>query len=291
VNDEGNEMTKPAHHTAVLDGVRVHYVTAGSGDPVYLLHGWPQTCHEWAKLFPLLADRYTLVAPDLRGMGHSGRPEGGYDCRTLGDDVHRLSSALGHDEIHVVAHDFGVLAGYGLAAQHPERVRTFAALEFLLPGTGVMEEWWQPKPEGNFIWHMAFQSLPDIPVTLIQGREEVYLKYFFSNFAYDPTAIGPDDVARYVSALQQSGALRSSLGLYRAWFESGEQVAELARQPLTMPVLALGGEACMGDMATVCFEKVAKNVSGGTLEKAGHWIPDEAPEALAAKLEELFASV
>jgi pimeloyl-ACP methyl ester carboxylesterase len=284
-------MMKPTHHTAVLDGQRVHYVTAGTGDPVYLLHGWPQTAHEWAKLFPLLMDRYTLVAPDLRGMGHSGRPESGYDCRTLGDDVYKLSSALGHEEIHVVGHDFGVLAAYGLAAQHPERVRTFAALEFLLPGTGMMEEWWQPKPGGNFLWHMAFQSLPDMPTSLIQGREEMYLKYFFSTFAYDPSAITSDDLARYVSALQQSGGLRSSLGLYRAWFESGDQVAELAQEPLTMPVLALGGEACMADMAKVGMEKVAENVCGGTLPRAGHWIPEEAPAALAVKLEELFASV
>ena len=86
------------------------YVTAGSGDPVYLLHGWPQNSHEWAKLVPLLSDRYTIVAPDLRGMGYSGRPDSGYDARTLGDDVHRLSSALGHDQIHVVGHDFGALA-------------------------------------------------------------------------------------------------------------------------------------------------------------------------------------
>jgi len=223
-------------------------------------------------------------------MGYSGRPESGYDTRTLGQDVYRLSSALGHDSIHVVGHDFGALAAYGLAAQYPQRVRTLAAVEFLLPGLGVMEEWMQPKPGGNFIWHMAFHSVPDIPLALLQNREELYLRYFFSTFAYDPSAIGQNDIDHYVAALRQAGALRASLELYKAWYASGDQVRELAHNPLTMPVLALGGEACMGDMAKACFEKVAKHVSGGTVEKAGHWIPEEAPERLAELLRTHFAA-
>ena len=206
-------MTTLSHHTVMVEGLRVHYAIGGEGPPVVLLHGWPQTLHEWRHVMPLLAERHTVIAPDLRGHGFSGRPGTGYDANQLGDDVHGLVRALDLGPVAVVGHDFGAVAGYTFAARHREAVTHLAFLEMVLPGLGIMEGAMSPQPQGQFLWHMGFQSVPDIPFTLINGHEREYLQWFFQYYAYDPTAITAEDLDHYTAAITQVGALRAGLEL------------------------------------------------------------------------------
>jgi pimeloyl-ACP methyl ester carboxylesterase len=236
------------HHTAQVGDERVHYMIGGEGDPVVLLHGWPQTSAAWSTIMPGLTDQYTVIAPDLRGMGATSKAFGGYDTDNVAEDVHGLVESLGFKEILLVGHDWGAAVAYAYAAQHRDEVRRLAIFEMVLPGFGIMEQAMVPAANGNFLWHMGFQSVPDIPEVLMRGREDDYLNNMFQHYAYDPDAVRPDRMQQYVAAMKHVGALRAGLGYYRDYFVSAEQNRQHGKVKLTMPVLAMGGEACLGPM-------------------------------------------
>lgn len=277
-----------AHHTATVNGVRLHYVTAGRGEPLVLLHGLPQTWYEWRRVMPRLAEHYTLIVPDLRGAGFSAKPDTGYDTNNLAEDIHELVEQLGYEQIFLVGHDWGGAVAYSYAAQHREEVRRLAILEMVLPGFGIIEGAMVPQEGGEFLWHMGFQSVPDIPQALIQGRERTYFGFWFQHYAYDPTAVGPEEIDEYMRAVTQVGALRSHLEYYKSFFLDAKQNAEHAKTKLEMPVLALAGEACLGDLTRQCLEETAEDVRGGVIERCGHWVAEERPEYLTERLLAFF---
>ncbi len=279
------------HHTAHLNGIKQHYVKAGSGPAVMLLHGWPQTWYEWRHVIARLADTFTVVAPDLRGFGYSSKPTSGYDAETIAGDLAALTDHLGLKNVTVVGHDWGAVFGYVYAAMHPEQVSALGIVEMVLCGVGVMEQAMAPAPRGNFLWHMGFQSVPDLPELLIQGKERPYLQWFFEHFAYDPSAIGPADVDVYVDAITQVGGLRGGLAVYQDYFTSAEQVGKHAKKPLTIPVRAFGGEACLGGLTMTSVKSVAPEVRGGVIERSGHWAAEERPDFVADMIRELVAAV
>jgi pimeloyl-ACP methyl ester carboxylesterase len=278
------------HHTAQVNGTRLHYVTAGEGPPVMLLHGWPQTWYEWRHVIGLLASDHRVVAPDLRGFGYSAKPSAGYDAVTMAADLAALSDHLGLRDVTVIGHDWGAVFGYVYAARTPEQVRALGIVEMALPGVGVMEQAIAPAPHGNFLWHMGFQSVPDLPELLIAGKEKPYLRWFFEHFAYDPGAITAADLDEYVDAITQVGALRAGLAVYQDFFASADQVTELAKTPLEIPVRAYGGEACLGGLTLTSVQAVAPAASGGVIERCGHWAAEERPEFVAGIVRELAAS-
>jgi pimeloyl-ACP methyl ester carboxylesterase len=271
-----------AHHTAQLNGTKLHYVTAGEGPAVMLLHGWPQTWYEWRHVIDLLADDYQVVAPDFRGFGYSGKPAAGYDAATMAADLAALSSHLGLTDVTVIGHDWGAVFGYVYAATSPDQVSALGIVEMALPGVGVMEQAIAPAPQGNFLWHMGFQSVPDLPELLIAGKERPYLRWFFEHFAYDPSAITAADLDEYVSAITQVGALRAGLAVYQDFFTSADQVSELAKTPLEIPVRAYGGEACLGGLTLASVQAVAPGATGGVIERCGHWAAEERPDVVAS---------
>jgi pimeloyl-ACP methyl ester carboxylesterase len=279
-----------AHHTAQVNGTRLHYVTAGDGPPVMLLHGWPQTWHEWRHVMDLLADDFTVVAPDLRGFGYSAKPAQGYDAATMAADLAALSEHLGLRDVTVVGHDWGAVFGYVYAATSPDQVRALGIVEMALPGVGVMEQAMGPQPGGNFLWHMGFQSVPDVPELLLAGKERPYLRWFFEHFAYDPSAITAADLDEYVDAISQVGALRAGLAVYQDFFVSADQVAAHAKTPLTIPVRAYGGEACLGGLTLASVQAVAPGATGGVIERCGHWAAEERPDFVAGVIRELAAT-
>jgi pimeloyl-ACP methyl ester carboxylesterase len=279
-----------AHHTAQVNGTRLHYVTAGDGPPVMLLHGWPQTWHEWRHVMDLLADDFTVVAPDLRGFGYSAKPAQGYDAATMAADLAALSEHLGLRDVTVVGHDWGAVFGYVYAATSPDQVRALGIVEMALPGVGVMEQAMGPQPGGNFLWHMGFQSVPDVPELLLAGKERPYLRWFFEHFAYDPSAITAADLDEYVDAITQVGALRAGLAVYQDFFVSADQVAAHAKTPLTIPVRAYGGEACLGGLTLASVQAVAPGAAGGVIERCGHWAAEERPDFVAGVIRELAAA-
>lgn len=276
------------HHTADVGGTRLHYVTSGSGPAVLLLHGWPQTWFEWRRVAELLPG-HTVVMPDLRGFGYSARPAAGYDARTMADDVRNLVAALGLGDVTIVGHDWGAVFGYVYAATHPDEVAALGVVEMVLPGVGMMEQAMVPQPNGQFLWHMAFQTVPDIPELLVQGNERTYLRWFFEHFAYDPSAISAADLDEYVAAITQVGALRAGLAVYQSFFATAEQVATLAETPLEIPVVAYGGEACLGELTLASVRAVAPDAEGGVIPRCGHWAPEERPEFVAELVRELAA--
>ena len=276
------------HHTSVANGVRLHYVTAGAGDPVVLLHGWPQTWRTWKDVIPVLAEQFTVIAPDLRGLGASAKPDRGYDTNTVAADIHELVQQLGHERVFLAGHDWGAATAYAYAGQFRDDVRRLAIFEMVLPGFGLMEGAMAPQPAGQFLWHMGFQSVPDIPFALVQGREDLYLRWFFDFYAYDPSAVSGEGCDEYVRAMTHVGALRAGLEYYKSYFASAEQNKEHAKRKLDIPVAAWAGEACLGPLTKQCMELAAHDVRGGVIERCGHWIGEERPDFVAEQLLEFF---
>ena len=237
-----------------------------------------------------LATDYTVIAPDLRGLGMSGKAETGYDTNNVADDIHELVGLLGHERILLAGHDWGAATAYAYAAQFRDEVERLAIFEMVLPGFGLMEGAMTPQPGGNFLWHMGFQSVPDVPLALIEGREEAYLRIFFEHYAYNPAALDAETTAEYVRAMTYPGALRAGLGYYTAFWDSAAQNQEHAKRPLEMPVLAWGGEACLGELTKQCLEMAATDVEGGVIERCGHWVGEERPDFVADQLVAFFGA-
>jgi pimeloyl-ACP methyl ester carboxylesterase len=277
----GTEFT---HQTATVNGIDLHYVRGGQGEPVILLHGFPQTWYEWRKVMPVLAQHYTVIAPDLRGFGDSSKPESGYDPATVAEDIYQLSSHLKFQEVNLVAHDIAGTAAYAYAAKYPGAVRRLVMLESSVPGFDAPDAMMRTSR----IWHMGFHQEPNLPETLITGRERPYLQYFFTKYAYDKIAVDEEELNEYVHHLEAPGALRAALAYYRAFPQAIEQSKHYANVKLEMPVLALGGESVMGDLAVKSLQQVAVNVQGGVIPHCGHWIASERPDYLVEQLLSFF---
>lgn len=276
------------HHTAPIKDIKLHYVRAGQGDPVVLLHGWPQNWACWKHVIPGLGRTNTVIAPDLRGLGASSKADSGYDTDNLADDIRELVRHLGFETIRLAGHDWGAAVAYSYAAQFRDEVTKLAIFEMVMPGFGIMEQAMVPQTGGNFLWHMAFQSIPDIPFALIQGREDIYLRWFFQHYAYDPSAISIEETDEYVRAMRHIGALRAGLEIYKSYFVSAQQNERHRMSKLTIPVMAWAGAACLGPLTKQCMELAADDVAGGVIERCGHWVGEERPAFILDQLEAFF---
>jgi len=279
------------HHYAEVGEVMLHYVTLGSGPPVVLLHGWPQTWYEWRLVMPRLAERFTVIAPDLRGLGDSSRPLTGYDKRTVANDVWRLvTETLRHRTFHLVGHDWGGPTAYALAATHPEAVTKLAIVDVVIPGDGG------DFSQGGRRWHHQFHITPDLPEALVTGRERIYLQWFYQTFAYKPGAIDEAALDEFVRTYSQPGALRAGFNYYRAMAEDAKvNAAQLATGfRLPMPVLGVGGAISYphgrgrGADVEASMRRVATDVRGAVIPECGHFVPEEAPETLSRLLLEFL---
>ena len=275
------------HAFADLGDVRLHYVTAGSGFPVVLLHGWPQSWHEWRHIVPGLSERFRVIAPDLRGLGDSSRPAAGYDKKTIGNDIWRLvHDVLGISEFYLAGHDWGGPTAYAVAAAHPEAVRKLAILDVTIPGDG------SPNiSQGGRRWHHAFHQTLDLPEALVTGREDIYFRWFYSNYGARPDALSEADIAEYLRTYRQPGALRAGFSYYRAIPQDiADNATTAATFKLPMPVLALGGDGSWGRGTEVVesLRRLAVDVQGGVVENCGHWMPEEQPAELLRRLLAFF---
>ena len=277
-----------AHSTFDSGDVVLHFVRAGEGDAVVLLHGWPQTWYAWHKIIPSLAQRYSVIAPDLRGLGDSSRPSGGYDKATIAQDIAKLLHGhLGLDRYFLVGHDWGGPVAFCLAATYPDAVRKLVMLDTAVPGDG----------SGTFSqhgrrWHHAFHQTLDLPEALVAGREDIYLGWFYRHYGYQPGAIGPEAIEEYLRTYRQEGAIRAGFAYYRALDQDvAHNQSLLARGKLKMPVLALGGGKAFGRGPDTfdSLQRVALDVRGGVIEDCGHWMPEEKPEQIAKALLDFFA--
>jgi pimeloyl-ACP methyl ester carboxylesterase len=275
------------HHEVELGDARIHYVTAGRGAPVVLLHGWPQSWYAWRRVIPLLADRYSLIAPDLRGLGDSSCPPSGYDKRTIARDIHQLvNGILGHERFLLVGHDWGGPVAYALAVQFPTAVSRLVILDVTIPGDGSPD-----ISQGGRRWHHRLHQTPELPERLVLGREDIYLGWFYRNYGHKPDVLSDAEVNEYLRVYRRPGVLRAGFEYYRALSRDiADNVAAARESKLQMPVLALGGANSWGRGMEVVesLKRMASNVTGGSIANCGHWIPEEQPDLLARELVAFF---
>jgi pimeloyl-ACP methyl ester carboxylesterase len=282
-------MSELRHDFAQLGEVRLHYASAGTGDPVLLLHGWPQTWYEWRHVIGLLAPRFRLIAPDLRGLGDSSRPLAGYDKATVAGDLDRLMrEALGIPRYHLVGHDWGGPVAYALAVAAPGAVRTLTTIDVTMPGDG------SDFSRGGQRWHHGLHREPDeLMERLTAGRERLYLGYLIRMLSHQAHAIGEADLDEYVRCYSQPGAMRAGFKYYRAIPKDvAANEANRARGRLTLPVLALGGggRGGRGVEPAQSMRLMAEHVSGEVVPDSGHFVPEEQPAWLADRLARFFAA-
>lgn len=277
-----------AHHFALLSDMTMHYVTAGKGEPLVLLHGFPQSWYEWRLIIPALAAHYCVIAPDLRGLGDSSRPPDGYHKTRVAEDVWELvHGVLGHERFLLAGHDWGGPVAFMLAAAHRGAVRKLAMLDVTIPGDGTDHF---STSQGR--WHHGFHRALDLPEALLAGRERVYISWFLKQFAAHPGAIGDAAIDEYARTYAEPGAMRAGLAYYRAIpRDIADAQTAIAAGKLAMPVLALGGDQSFGRRALTLesTRRVAHDVQGGVVPDSGHFIPEERPRELATRLLTFFA--
>jgi len=278
------------HHTVKIDGTRFHYVTAGAGEPVLLLPGWPESWIAWRKVVPLLvkAGRKVIVL-DPRGFGESDKPAGGYDLDTAARDLHRFLEVTNLAQpggIDIVAHDVGTWIGHAHAANYPADVKRLVLTESNIPGVTTFGGGIPSEAVNLKSWQFAFNRLNDLPEILIQGREREYLAWLFATKSYRAHAIDAAALDAYVRQYSAPGALRAGFAWYRENFnaEGLAQAKIRAAKRLTMPVLALGGSEGVGDALRTTVATIADRVEGGAIagagEGCGHFLPEECPAEL-----------
>ncbi|GAC1396729.1 MAG: alpha/beta fold hydrolase [Chloroflexota bacterium] len=286
---EGNNVV---HGREFVNGVRLHYLKAGSGDPVFLLHGVPKTSYHWRHVIPLLTPHYTVIAPDLRGLGDSQHPTTGYDMRNMAEDIAQLATALGYEKFRLVGEDWGASTAYQVAANYPERVQQLVYQEMILPGFGLEEYSFLTAENVRtyvWLWHINFYSVPDFPELLITGREREYFTYFMKHETHNPAAITSDAHDEYIRCYSSPGGLRCMFEIYRATLIDAEQNRESAKTKLKMPVLAVGSEYFIGKDNERQMREVAENVRSVSLPW-GHQLAEESPQELADAYLDFFRS-
>ncbi|MFZ3360416.1 MAG: alpha/beta hydrolase [Xanthobacteraceae bacterium] len=266
-------------HFAKLDGVRLHYLAAGEGEPVILLHGYAQNSHMWLPLIPRLAATNAVIAPDLRGFGQSSRPPQGYDKKTMAQDIHALAVKLGLKRVRVVGHDIGLMVAYAFAAQYPTEIDRIVLMDAFLPGVGNWENVWLLHDK----WHFNFYG--ETPLKLVAGRERIYFDHFWNDFAANPKkSVSERDRRFYTKAYARPGAMRAGFEVFRAFEQDGKDFAAFAKTKLTMPMLVLTGEKASGEFLIEQARLVDDNVDGVVIKGSGHWLIDEAPDQVFPKL-------
>jgi pimeloyl-ACP methyl ester carboxylesterase len=258
---------------AEVNGVKLHYLVAGKGAPLILLHGYAQNSHMWRPLIAELSKTRTVIAPDLRGFGQSGKPETGYDKKTMAQDIHALVQRLGLQRVAIVGHDIGLMVAYAYAAQYPTEVDRIVLMDAFLPGVGEWTKVWLLRD----LWHFHFYGTT--PLALVKGRERTYFEHFWNDFAADPNrSVSEKDRQFYAKSYAQPGAMRSGFEAFRAFEGDAKDFAGFANKKLTMPMLVLSGEKASGEFLIAQGRLVADKVEGVIIKGSGHWLIDEAPD-------------
>src|ERR1700738_2806186 len=231
-----------ASKDADVDGLKLHYTMGGHGPAVVLLHGFAETSRMWTPILPLLGEKFTVIAPDLPGIGESSIPADGLDMKSAAIRIHALARSLGVEKARVVGHDIGLMVAYAYAAQFPAEVEKLVVMDAFLPGVGE----WEAVYNNPGFWHFRFNG--PTPEALVQGRERIYFEHFWNNFAADKTRSIPEaDRNAYAVAYARPGRMRAGWAYFVSFQKAARDFSELARTKLAMPVLAMGGEKANGE--------------------------------------------
>jgi pimeloyl-ACP methyl ester carboxylesterase len=259
--------------TVEVNGVKLHYLTAGHGPAVILIHGYTQTSRMWRPIIPLLAEKFTVIAPDLPGIGDSEIPADGLDMKTAAIRIHALAKSLGVEKARVVGHDIGLMVAYAYAAQFAAETEKLVVMDAFLPGVAG----WESVYNNPSIWHFRFNG--PTPEALVRGRERTYFEFFWNDFAADKTHSLPEaDRAAYAAAYARPGRMRAGWAYFVSFQQAAKDFAELSQTKLTMPVLAIGGEKANGTLLGEQMKIVASNATMIVLKDCGHWVMEEKPK-------------
>jgi pimeloyl-ACP methyl ester carboxylesterase len=256
--------------TAEIDGVKLHYTTGGHGPALILLHGYAETSRMWAPILPVLGEKFTVIAPDLPGIGDSGIPANGLDMKAAAIRIHGLARSLGVEKARVVGHDIGLMVAYAYAAQFPAEVEKLVVMDAFLPGV----EGWEGVYNNPGLWHFRFNG--PTPEELVKGRERTYFDYYWNDFAADKTRSIPEaDRKAYTEAYSRPGRMKAGWAYFVSFPQAAKDFAQLSQTKLTMPVLSIGGEKSLGEVLGQQVKLVASDVTVIVLKDTGHWILEE----------------
>ena len=272
-----------ATRTAEINGAKLHYLTAGRGTPLILLHGYAETSLMWRPIIPALATRFTVIAPDLPGIGDSDIPADGLDMKSAAIRVHDLAKSLGVQKAEVVGHDIGLMVAYAYAAQFPTEVTKLVLMDAFLPGVPG----WEAVYNNPGIWHFRFNG--PTPEALVQGRERTYFDYFWNDFAADKNHSIPEaDRKAYAAAYARPGRMHAGWAYFVSFLQAAKDFAQLSQTKLTMPVLAIGGEKSLGEALGQQVKLVATDATVVVLKNTGHWVLEENPKETTEALEKFL---
>jgi haloacetate dehalogenase len=285
-----SKMIQAQSHTVRANGIRQHYLEAGEGPPVILLHGFPETSFGWRFQIPVLAEKYRVIAPDLRGYGETDKPPTGYDKRNMANDIRALMSALGIEKAAIVGHDRGARVATRFAKDHPEALDRLVVMDNV-PTRIVARE--MTPALAKAYWFFLFHLVPDLPEALIAGREDLWLRHFFSDWCYNPHTISGEAFDTYVAAYRRPGAVHGALLDYRANAEDVAQDQVDAEVKISVPTLSLWGANFyavgeMFDMAAIWAE-MASDLKAVAIDQCGHLPQEERPEEVNRLLLDFLA--
>jgi pimeloyl-ACP methyl ester carboxylesterase len=268
----------------LADGARIHVRTGGKGPAVVLIHGFGDTGDMWGPLAARLARSHTVIVPDLRGLGLSSRPEGGYDKRSQAADIRQVVTGLGHDRAAVVGHDIGTMVAYAYAVRYPDSVSRLVVMDAPVPGIAP----WDRIVLSPQLWHFNFGGKN--AERLVAGRERIYLDRFWNEFAGDPAKIDEATRTHYTKLYAQPGAMRAAFAQFNAI--AAHDVADnraTQERKLAMPVLAIGGEKSFGENMAAVMRNTATDVHGAVVPGAGHWLMEESTDATVKLVADFLA--
>ncbi|MEN2399113.1 alpha/beta hydrolase [Flavobacterium sp. MC2016-06] len=257
------------HATATVNGIKIHYVIGGKGDPLVLVHGFGQNWYMWNRLLPELSKHFTIIAPDLRGVGESDKPEGGYDKKTMASDIHELVNQLGYKKINLAGHDIGLMVAYAYAAQYGEGVTKIALMDALLPG--IEPVWSNVKGSAWWFGFFAWPASGDI----VKGKEKEFLTNFWPVVGHVKDPFTAEETTEFIRAYAVEGGTTSAFKWFGAFDQDGKDNLILMKKKLKMPLLAMGGEYFAAAFLKDHSKLVAENVTESKIAGSGHWLVQE----------------
>jgi pimeloyl-ACP methyl ester carboxylesterase len=274
--------------TGNANRVKIHYLKSGTGKKVLvLIHGFGDTSHMWVPLFDEFGKDYTIIAPDMSGLGESSRPETGYDKKTIANDIHELVRSLGYQQVNVVGHDIGLMVAYAYAAQYSNEVEKLALLEAPIPGIGDI---WEKVYTTPALWHFHFVNSP-IALDLVKGRERIFLEHFWQTLSPHPETFSEADRQIYAQSYAQDGAMRAAFEMFKLFnTQDADDNRKFATNKLKMPLLTIEGDKAMGGALAIQAKLVAENVQSITLPDTGHWLMEQRPAEVKSELKKFLGN-
>ncbi|NMH28632.1 alpha/beta hydrolase [Flavobacterium sp. SE-s28] len=269
---------------AEVNGTRIHYVSGGKGDPLVLVHGFGQNWYMWNRLLPELSKHFTVIVPDLRGVGESDKPESGYDKKNMAKDIHELVAKLGYKQINLAGHDIGLMVAYAYAAQYPDEVKKLALMDALLPG--IEPVWSQVSASA---WWFGFFNWP-ASGDIVKGKEKEFLTNFWPMVGHVKNPFTAEEANEFIRAYSTNGATTGSFKWFAAFAQDGKDNQEFMKTKLKMPLLAMGGEYFAAAFLKDHSQLVAENVTESKIAGAGHWIVQENTAQVEKDLLSFFLS-